>query len=65
MKIYVNTQEIEVLDTSSLPEVLKEFGAIPPFAVMVNEEFVPKSRQENFCLSAGDKIEVLTAIQGG
>lgn len=65
MKVFVNTKEIEVLETATLPDALEKFCAIPPFAVMVNEEFVAKSQQENFVLSEHDKIEVLSAIQGG
>lgn len=34
-------------------------------AVAVNEEIVPKSRWDDVALRDGDRVEVLTAAQGG
>ncbi|WP_130537314.1 sulfur carrier protein ThiS [Thiomicrorhabdus indica] len=65
MKVLVNMQQIEVSEAGLLAQALHLFGATPPFAVMVNEEFIPKSQQEGFVLKEGDKVEVLGAIQGG
>ena len=34
-------------------------------AIEVNEEVVPRSHYEDFCLREGDKVEIVHAIGGG
>lgn len=65
MKVIVNTQEIEISESATLHQALKRFEAQPPFAVMVNGDFIPKSQYETHQLKENDQVEVLAAIQGG
>ncbi|POP52648.1 sulfur carrier protein ThiS [Zhongshania marina] len=34
-------------------------------AIAVNEDFVPRSQYEHYCLEDGDKVDVLAPVQGG
>ncbi|MGZ4445672.1 MAG: sulfur carrier protein ThiS [Nocardioides sp.] len=40
-------------------------GARPGFAVAVNGEVVPRHQHADTLLREGDRVEVLTAVQGG
>tara|TARA_B100001059_G_scaffold166858_1_gene166441 strand:+ start:473 stop:667 length:195 start_codon:yes stop_codon:yes gene_type:complete len=57
----------ELLDITShtLLEILKEYGAVAPYAVAVNCIFIPKSQHNGFVINEGDSIELLSPIQGG
>jgi len=57
----------ELLDITShaLLEILKEYGAVAPYAVAVNGIFIPKSQYNGFVINEGDSIELLSPIQGG
>lgn len=65
MIIYINTQAFEVDEAVTLKHALTEFGALPPYAILLNEDFLPKSEHETRLLLEGDKVEVISAIQGG
>jgi sulfur carrier protein len=34
-------------------------------AIAVNEDFVPRSQYESYCLENGDQVDVLAPVQGG
>lgn len=40
-------------------------GNLPPFAVAVNTEFVPKSGYATRTLQAGDRLEIIAPVTGG
>ncbi|WP_404342388.1 sulfur carrier protein ThiS [Pseudoalteromonas mariniglutinosa] len=65
MKIVINGQSHELADSITLAQGLDEFGAVPPYAVAVNGQFVPRSRCSDVTLEEGDSIELLSPIQGG
>ncbi|MBO1924959.1 sulfur carrier protein ThiS [Thiomicrorhabdus sp. 6S3-12] len=65
MKIEINGQVMVLEQAQTLQMALSLFGARMPYAVMLNEEFIPNSEHEHRVLHAGDKVEVVTAIQGG
>lgn len=52
-------------NTLPLQQVLRELRPQEPFAIMLNQEFVPKSQYEAFNLYEGDALEIVGAIQGG
>ncbi|XQF89493.1 sulfur carrier protein ThiS [Pseudoalteromonas espejiana] len=64
MNITINGELINV-DSKALVEVLQSFGAVAPFAVAVNSEFIPQSLHGNTIINEGDSIELLSPIQGG
>jgi len=65
MKIEINTQEFTLPDGACLQQALELFKAQMPYAVMLNEDFIPKSSHNQQRLHEGDKVEILGAIQGG
>ncbi|WP_016956788.1 sulfur carrier protein ThiS [Catenovulum agarivorans] len=65
MQLKINGQTVEVTETKSLLDVVKEFGASAPFALAVNGQFVPKSQHESWNLAEQDSIEILSPVQGG
>jgi sulfur carrier protein len=64
MNIIVNGKPLHA-DSQSLFKVLRSFGAVPPFAVAINGEFIPQSQHHNTQINEGDSIELLSPIQGG
>ncbi len=64
MKITLNGELLD-LTSHALLEILKEYGAIAPYAVAVNGVFIPKSQHNGFFINEGDSIELLSPIQGG
>lgn len=63
--IFINGQQVLIKPKSSFTEVMLKFGAVPPFAILLNEHFIPASQHQNIKLQANDQIEVISAIQGG
>ncbi len=64
--IQFNGNVISIPDGISLNDLLKEKEYQEnTFAVAVNECFVPRSQLTEIIISAGDRIEVVTAMQGG
>ncbi|CAM3110672.1 sulfur carrier protein ThiS [Pseudoalteromonas distincta] len=64
MNITINGELLNV-NSKALVEVLQRFGAVAPFAVAVNGEFIPQSQHGNYVLTEGDSVELLSPIQGG
>lgn len=65
MKLTVNNQPIDIGDNSTLSCVITQFGAAGQFAVALNGQFVSKQNYQQTPVSADDKIEILSPIQGG
>lgn len=65
MKVEINGQSTQLDGVQSLLEVVLQFGASQPFALAVNGDFVPKSEHQAYQLNEGDKVDVLSPIQGG
>ena len=66
MNVIVNGQPAELSDgatTAAAVQVLT--SAASGIAVAVNGEVVRRSEWESTVLADGDRIEVLTAVQGG
>jgi sulfur carrier protein len=62
----MNGDDRELTDGATVAEAVAAVtGQTRGVAVAVNGEVVPRSRWAQAALSAGDRVEVLTAAQGG
>ena len=64
MKIVLNGEAREVR-AETLLELLDECGFSGRVATAVNEDFVPSSLRIAHALSQGDRVEILSPMQGG
>lgn len=65
MNIYINEQKFTFDRDVKLLEALKRFEVSKPFAILLNDEFLPQSDHQFTWLKDNDKIDVVGAIQGG
>ena len=66
MLVSVNGGPDDVPDGTTVDDVVVRLGrGKSGLAVAVNDEVVPRSRWASTALQAGDRVEVLTAAQGG
>ncbi|MFI0484631.1 sulfur carrier protein ThiS [Actinomadura sp. 9N215] len=66
MKVIVNGEPRELPDGASVAEVIASVaGTASGVAAAVNDEVVRRSAWEATTLRDADRLEVLTAVQGG
>ncbi|WP_431044873.1 sulfur carrier protein ThiS [Streptomyces sp. P1-3] len=66
MTVSVNGEPREIPDGLTLDRLVATFTAAPSgVAAAVNETVVPRSQWPTTRLGDGDRVEVLTAVQGG
>jgi len=66
LPIRVNGESREVPPGTTLDQVVAELSAAPSgVAAAVNESVVPRGAWAATALAAGDRVEILTAVQGG
>lgn len=68
MKLIVNGKEREVHGVENVAALLLELGISPErtgTAVARNDEVVSRARWSETKLAEGDRIEIITAVQGG
>ena len=65
MRVFINNSGYEIVDNSTLQQALLNFGAKPPYAILVNDVFLSQSEHAHLALTEHDRIEVISAIQGG
>ena len=66
MNISVNGEPREVAPGTALDALVRTLTAAPSgVAAALNETVVPRARWSATALSDGDRVEVLTAVQGG
>ncbi|MFB7376727.1 sulfur carrier protein ThiS [Kitasatospora purpeofusca] len=66
VRLSVNGEPREVPASTTLAEVVATLSeAHSGVAAALNETVVPRTRWPLTALSAGDRIEILTAVQGG
>lgn len=66
MIIEVNGEKKELNHQSILEEAIQHWGyAGAPIAVAHNDEFVPRSRYATIQLQDGDRLEIVSPMQGG
>lgn len=64
--VSVNGESRELATGTTLDTLVAQFTAAPTgVAAAVNETVVPRSRWAGTRLGDGDRVEVLTAVQGG
>ncbi|KTQ97704.1 hypothetical protein NS226_03360 [Aureimonas ureilytica] len=65
MILHLNGDPCEV-EARSLDALLRELGVEPEaVATALNGEFVPRGERADTSLAAGDKVELLSPMQGG
>jgi sulfur carrier protein len=66
ISISVNGERREIVAGTALDSVVRSLAAAPSgVAAAVNETVVPRARWASTPLGEGDRVEVLTAVQGG
>lgn len=68
MKVFVNEKAIEISEPADLVRVLKKVDVEPErrgIAVAVNERVIRRADWNAHAVSAGDRIEIIQATQGG
>jgi sulfur carrier protein len=66
MNISLNGERREVAPGTALDVVVRMLTAAPSgVAAALNETVVPRTQWPSTSLSEGDRVEVLTAVQGG
>ncbi|MCE7548489.1 sulfur carrier protein ThiS [Streptomyces thermodiastaticus] len=66
MTIFINGEPRRVAPGTSLDAVVRSLTAAPSgVAAALNETVVPRARWASTPLRDGDRVEVLTAVQGG
>lgn len=66
MKVFVNGEPRELPDGASVAEVVASVTAAPTgVAAALNDEVVRRSAWESTAVRDDDRLEVLTAVQGG
>ncbi|MEU2714000.1 sulfur carrier protein ThiS [Streptomyces sp. NPDC007205] len=66
LSISVNGKRREIVPGTALDTVVRSLVAAPSgVAAAVNETVVPRAQWAATALAEGDRVEVLTAVQGG
>ncbi|WP_460111412.1 sulfur carrier protein ThiS [Streptomyces sp. YKOK-J1] len=66
MRVSVNGESREIAPGTALDALVRTLTAAPSgVAAAVNETVVPRTRWTATALLDGDRVEVLTAVQGG
>jgi len=65
IQIAINATPFQVAKESTVEQALTEFKAKPPYAVLLNGQFLSNSLYSKTYLVNGDQLEVISAIQGG
>ncbi|MFF0158331.1 sulfur carrier protein ThiS [Streptomyces sp. NPDC005263] len=66
MNVSVNGEPREVAPGTALDTLVRSLTAAPSgVAAALNETVVPRARWSSTSLAEGDRVEVLTAVQGG
>ncbi|GAB2740123.1 sulfur carrier protein ThiS [Streptomyces bullii] len=66
MKIHVNGEPQEIEPGTALDAVVRSLTRAPSgVAAALNETVVPRAQWAATALAEGDRVEVLTAVQGG
>ncbi|MDH6594694.1 sulfur carrier protein [Variovorax sp. TBS-050B] len=63
--VLINDKPFSLPDGATLVDAIAAIEAVPPFAVAVNREFVPRSAYAARMLRADDRIEVIRPVTGG
>ena len=64
MNIMINGETVTTQATT-LANLIKEYGAKPPFAVAVNGDFVANTEYAAFTVHESDQVDIVSPIYGG
>lgn len=65
MQIFINQTLQLVPENCSLIDALNSVNATPPFAIALNQQFIPKNEYSSVTLQEKDQIEIISPITGG
>ncbi|NGO13035.1 sulfur carrier protein ThiS [Streptomyces sp. HC44] len=66
MNVFVNGERQEIAADTALDTLVASLTTAPSgVAAALNETVVPRAQWPSTSLSEGDRVEVLTAVQGG
>lgn len=67
MNVLINGESLELPGGSSVADAVRLVvdGAGSGVAVALNDDVVPRSQWSRARLAEGDRVEILTAVQGG
>ncbi|AVH59216.1 MULTISPECIES: sulfur carrier protein ThiS [Streptomyces] len=66
MNVFVNGERQRIAEGTALDALVATLTAAPSgVAAALNETVVPRAQWSSTALSEGDRVEVLTAVQGG
>jgi sulfur carrier protein len=65
MHVLINDTPHALPEPATVADALAALNAVPPYAVAVNREFVPRSAHPTRALQPNDRVEVIRPVTGG
>ncbi len=65
MYVFLNNEKTNITQGQSLASFLAAHTQTTAFAIAINDCFVPKTKYAETQLQEGDRIELVTPMQGG
>lgn len=66
MIIYINDQPLFLESPCTLQEILVQKNSVAGhIAIAINKQFIPKAMFASMILQEGDRIDLITPMQGG
>lgn len=65
MHVLINDTPHALPEPATVADALAAMNAVPPYAVAVNREFVPRSAYAVHTLKNDDRLEVIRPVTGG
>lgn len=65
MHVLINDTPHTLTEPATVADALAAMNAVPPYAVAVNREFVPRSAYAAHTLKNDDRLEVIRPVTGG
>ncbi len=65
MHVLINDMPYTLPEPATVADALAAMNAVPPYAVAVNREFVPRSAYAAHALKNDDRLEVIRPVTGG
>jgi sulfur carrier protein len=66
MKVWLNDEPLDLPDSINLQQTLEHLSyANTTFAVAINLKFIPQSDYAHTLIQAGDRLDIVTPMQGG
>lgn len=65
MNVFINQLPHQLADGATLAAALALLQPRPPFAIAVNQQFVPNTHYADTTLQPDDRVEIIAPITGG